>query len=307
MKQLVILFSFLLLGGLITSCGQEKRKTATGGNKPKATPTPEASNDPASSDSEEVQKLKAQIAEMNNKSATADTDGWRLIPNEITFNNPVSIRVDFDDADLGKQMRLTLTECSGVKIVKPPVSLEETQVSNTVDGEVGGLVEILFYRANGEVTAPSSSCKLKADIVNRDNETVEKSDSKTITIKAGTARLSQSSYQRYFTNNNGWAYLSVMTHGISDGYTVNIYVFKEQSNEQGTYQLIGHAIVLNLPSNGIFKAALCEKHYFGNTGCGKNNDRWLTTVSTGNHLLMAVAKNGDGKPTSMLLETGDEE
>ena len=313
---------WLLLLVIISCGGKGERK---GVKTPQATPTP--TNDPTSSDSKEIKKLKAQLAEMNSKSnASADSDGW-LIPNEINFNNKVSIRVDFDDDDLGKHMRLTLTECGGVKILSEPTEIrsidDRSTAYNTAFGKVGGLVNFFLYRANGEVTAPSSPCKLTADILDLGDESylntddlddygVEDTKTKTITIKAGTARLSQlqnddGTDKPYFATSNGRATLSVMTHGISD--RVTILVFNEQGGASNSYQLIGKAKVLDLPSDGLFEAELCETPYLTNEEDGSiscrddsNSERWITTVPTRNHLLIARSSEGDKK---ILLETGE--
>ena len=309
---------FLMMLLMTVSCDEGEKDSSSGGdntdNQP--TETSENSGDQTATTAEELEEMKEEIErlkESNKQLASkqvakklqtkksqlkADADGWAItagIGRPIAINALIVARVDFDDTDADERMDLTLSGCDEIKTITFFKRNGEEIISNTMTGRVGSPFVIMFYRANGEITAPDNPCTLKASVIDDSDESIVKSKTKTITIEAGTIGLSQLQDDNsmdipFFRNkDNSRIALSVMTQGIDDDNAF-VLLYKEQNNE---YRFFGSAMTAGLPSDGEFDGELCEVlvSYDNNEiQCQDNvaRDRWATTIPTGNYLLLAV-------------------
>ena len=288
---------------ILVSCGEEKKKPAPSAD---TTPTPEPT-DTSDATSKEIERLKAKITELSSSSEPDDNDGW-LVVDDPQITKELLLRVDFANDDFNKQMKLTLNECGDIKLLGFGSS---DAISNTVNARVGNLIRVGFYRANGEITAPSGACKLTATIIKVSDGKAGKTKFEKISIKAGNTKLSKAKNSDgttrpfFATNDEGRVTVSVATKGITAD-EILIMVFKKIDSDG--YRVVGFALGDNTRPDGRIIAEVCKVFVFRER---ENNElicrsegtlEWMTQRPTrGNYLLMAT----DKKDITAIIETGE--
>ena len=314
----------LLFGVLISSlmilfsCGEKKKPAPSA----EATPTPEPA-DISDASSKEIERLKAKITELSSSSVEPVDDGWRLVPREhgaIRVNSGLYVRVDFSEHDLvlRRTLHLTLSECDDIKMVGTGEEIAILEANTIKNGLVGSLVEVFLYRPNGAITPPANPCTLTAKVIDRNGSAIS-SKNKKINLEKGVIKLihpkdSDGTNRPYFAlDDNNNVTLSIDTEGIITDNDLRIEIYKEDTKRE-KYIFAGSALALDFPKDGKIRVKVCGlgEHFYEklNIYCGVdlNNQKWLTTIPQGNHLLIVKAYNANTGVFSVrnaLLETGN--